>query len=412
MVTAYCSLTIVHGFFEGGLMKEAVVVSAVRTAVGKAPRGILKDTRPDDIAAMVIKEALARAPGLKMEDVDDVVLGCAFPESDQGLNLGRVVAMRAGFPHTVPGQTVNRFCSSGLQAIATAAYEIMAGGTEVMIAGGVEFMSQVPIMGLTPSPNPYLVEHNPQAYTSMGLTAENVAEKFKISREDQDRFALGSHQKAAKAIKEGKFKEEILPIPAKVKETKEDGTVVVKEVIFDTDEGVRYDASLEGLAALKPVFKNKGTVTAGNSSQTSDGAAGVVLMSKEKAGALKLKPMAVFRSFAVVGVPPEIMGIGPAYAVPKALGKAGLTIKDIGLVELNEAFASQSLYVIRELGLNPEIVNVNGGAIAVGHPLGCTGAKLTTTLLYEMKRRNIRYGLVTMCIGGGMGAAGVFERIN
>ncbi len=393
-------------------MKEAVVVSAVRTAVGKAPRGILKDTRPDDIAAMVIKEVFARAPGLKMEDVDDVTLGCAFPESDQGLNLARVVAMRAGFPYTVPGQTVNRFCSSGLQAIATAAYEIMVGGTEVMIAGGVEFMSQVPIMGLTPSPNPYLVEHNPQVYTSMGLTAENVAEKFKISREDQDRFALSSHQKAAKAIKEGKFKEEVLPIPAKVRETREDGTVVVKEVIFDTDEGVRYDASLEGLAALKPVFKVKGTVTAGNSSQTSDGAAAVVLMSKEKAGALKLEPMAVFRSFAVAGVPPEIMGVGPAYAVPKVLKKAGLTIKDIGLVELNEAFASQSLYVIRELGLNPEIVNVNGGAIAVGHPLGCTGAKLTTTLLYEMKRRNIRYGLVTMCIGGGMGAAGIFENIN
>ncbi|HUL22979.1 MAG TPA: acetyl-CoA C-acyltransferase [Thermodesulfobacteriota bacterium] len=390
-------------------MKEAVVVSAVRTAVGKAPRGILKDTRPDDIAAMVIKEALARAPGVKMEDVDDIVLGCAFPESDQGLNLGRVVAMRAGFPHTVPGQTVNRFCSSGLQAIATAAYEIMVGGTEVMVAGGVEFMSQVPIMGLTPSPNPYLVEHNPQAYTSMGLTAENVAEKFGISREDQDRFALSSHQKAGKAIKEGKFKEEVLPIPAKVRETKDDGTVVVKEVLFDTDEGVRYDASLEGLAALKPVFKAKGTVTAGNSSQTSDGAAAVVLVSKERAAALKLKPMAVFRSFAVAGVPPEIMGVGPAYAVPKALKKAGLTVKDIGLVELNEAFASQSLYVIRELGLNPEIVNVNGGAIAVGHPLGCTGAKLTTTLLYEMKRRKIRYGLVTMCIGGGMGAAGVFE---
>jgi len=393
-------------------MKEAVVVSAVRTAVGKAPRGILKDTRPDDIVAMVIKEAFTRAPGLKMEDVDDIVLGCAFPESDQGLNLGRVVAMRAGFPHTVPGQTVNRFCSSGLQAIATAAYEIMVGGTEVMIAGGVEFMSQVPIMGLTPSPNPYLVEHNPQAYTSMGLTAENVAEKFKISREDQDCFALSSHQKAAKAIKEGKFKEEVLPIPAKVKETKEDGTVVVKEVIFDTDEGVRYDASLQGLAALKPVFKAKGTVTAGNSSQTSDGAAAVVLMSKERAAALKLKPMAVFRSFAVAGVPPELMGIGPAFAVPKVLKKAGLTIKDIGLVELNEAFASQSLYVIRELGLNPEIVNVNGGAIAVGHPLGCTGAKLTTGLLYEMKRRNIRYGLVTMCIGGGMGAAGIFERTD
>jgi acetyl-CoA acyltransferase len=393
-------------------MKEAVVVSAVRTAVGKAPRGILKDTRPDDIAAMVIKEAFARAPGLKMEDVDDVVLGCAFPESDQGLNLGRVVAMRAGFPYTVPGQTVNRFCSSGLQAIATAAYEIMVGATDVMVAGGVEFMSQVPIMGLTPSPNPYLVEHNPQAYTSMGLTAENVAEKFKISREDQDRFALSSHQKAAKAIKDGKFKEEVLPIPAKVRETKEDGTVVVKEVIFDTEEGVRFDASLEGLAALKPVFKAKGTVTAGNSSQTSDGTAAVVLISKERAETLKLKPMAIFRSFAVAGVPPEIMGVGPAYAVPKVLKKAGLTIKDIGLVELNEAFASQSLYVIRELGLNPEIVNVNGGAIAMGHPLGCTGAKLTTTLLYEMKRRKVRYGLVTMCIGGGMGAAGIFENIN
>jgi acetyl-CoA acyltransferase len=393
-------------------MKEAVVVSAVRTAVGKAPRGILKDTRPDEIAAIVIKEALDRVPGLKMEDVDDVILGCAFPESDQGLNLARVVAMRAGFPSTVPGQTVNRFCSSGLQAIATAAYEIMVGATEVTIAGGVEFMSQVPIMGLTPSPNPYLVEHNPQAYTSMGLTAENVAVQFGITREEQDRFALLSHQKAAKAIKEGKFKEEIIPIPAKVKETKEDGTVVVKEVIFDTDEGVRYDASLEGMASLKPVFKSKGMVTAGNSSQTSDGAAALVLMSRERAEALKVKPMATFRSFGVAGVPPEIMGIGPAYAVPKALKKAGLTIKEIGLVELNEAFASQSLYVIKELGLNLDIVNVNGGAIAMGHPLGCTGAKLTTTLLYEMKRRKVRYGLVTMCIGGGMGAAGIFERVE
>jgi acetyl-CoA acyltransferase len=393
-------------------MKEAVVVSAVRTAVGKAPRGILKDTRPDDVAATVIKEAVSRAPGLKVEEVDDFVLGCAFPESDQGLNLARVVAMRAGFPYTLPGQTVNRFCSSGLQAIATAAYEIMVGATEVMIAGGVEFMSQVPIMGLTPSPNPYLAEHYPQVYTSMGLTAENVADKFGITREEQDRFALLSHQKAAKAIKEGKFKEEIIPIPAKVKETKEDGTVIVKEVIFDTDEGVRYDASLEGMASLKSVFKAKGTVTAGNSSQTSDGAAALILMSKERAGALKLKPMATFRSFAVAGVPPEIMGIGPAYAVPKALKKAGLTVKDIGLVELNEAFASQALYVIRELGLDLDIVNVNGGAIAMGHPLGCTGAKLTTTLLYEMKRRKVRYGLVTMCIGGGMGAAGVFERVD
>jgi acetyl-CoA acyltransferase len=393
-------------------MKEAVVVSAVRTAVGKAPRGILKDTRPDDVAAIVIKEAVSRVPGLKVEDVDDFVLGCAFPESDQGLNLARVVAMRAGFPYTLPGQTVNRFCSSGLQAIATAAYEIMVGAAEVMIAGGVEFMSQVPIMGLTPSPNPYLVEHNPQIYTSMGLTAENVADQFGISREEQDRFALLSHQKAAKAIKEGKFKEEIIPIPAKVRETKADGTVVVKEVIFDTDEGVRYDASLEGMASLKSVFKAKGTVTAGNSSQTSDGAAALVLMSRERAEKMGVKPMATFRSFAVAGVPPEIMGVGPAYAVPKALKKAGLTIKDIGLVELNEAFASQSLYVIKELGLNLDIVNVNGGAVAMGHPLGCTGAKLTTTLLYEMKRRNVRYGLVTMCIGGGMGAAGVFERVD
>ncbi len=396
----------------GYKMKEAVVVSAVRTAVGKAPRGMLKDTRPDDIAAIVIKEAVSRVPGLKMEEVDDVVLGCAFPESDQGLNLARVVAMRAGFPHTVPGQTVNRFCSSGLQAIATAAYEIMAGATEVTVAGGVEFMSQVPIMGLTPSPNPYLVEHNPQVYTSMGLTAENVAEKFGISREDQDRFALSSHQKAAKAIKEGKFKEELIPILAKVKEVREDGTVVVKEIVFDTDEGVRYDASLEGMAALKPVFKAKGTVTAGNASQTSDGAAALVLMSREKAEKMGVKPMAAFRSFAVAGVPPEVMGIGPAYAVPKALKLAGLTLDQIGLVELNEAFASQALYVIRHLGLNLDIVNVNGGAIAVGHPLGCTGAKLTTMLLYEMKRRNVRYGLVTMCIGGGMGAAGVFEKIN
>jgi acetyl-CoA acyltransferase len=393
-------------------MKEAVIVSAVRTAVGKAPRGILRDTRPDDVAAIVLKEAISRAPGLKPEDLDDIVLGCAFPESDQGLNLARVIAMRAGFPHTVPGQTVNRFCSSGLQAIATAARDIMVGAADVIIAGGVEFMSQVPIMGLTPSPNPYLVEHNPQAYTSMGLTAENVAEKFGITREEQDRFALSSHQKAAKAIKEGKFKEEILPIPAKVKETKEDGTVTVREVPFDTDEGVRYDASLEGMAALKPVFKAKGTVTAGNSSQTSDGAAALVLMSKEKAEALKLKPMAAFRAFAVAGVPPEIMGVGPAYAAPKALKQAGLSLDQIGLVELNEAFASQSLYVIRELGLNLDIVNVNGGAIAMGHPLGCTGAKLTTTLLYEMERRNVRYGLVTMCIGGGMGAAGIFERIN
>jgi len=397
---------------EGSTMREAVVVSAVRTAVGKAPRGILKDTRPDEIGAIVIKEAVRRVPGLKMEEVDDVVIGCAFPESDQGLNLARVITLRAGFPYTVPGQTVNRFCSSGLQAIATAAYEIMLGATEVMVAGGVEFMSQVPIMGLTPSPNPYLVEHYPQVYISMGLTAENVAERFGISREDQDRFALLSHQKAARAIREGKFKEEIIPIPAKIKETREDGKVIVREVSFDTDEGVRFDTSLEAMAALKPVFKAKGTVTAGNSSQTSDGAAALVLMSREKAEALNVKPLAVFRAFAVAGVPPEIMGVGPAYAIPKVLKKAGLTLNEIGLIELNEAFASQALYVIRELGLNLEILNVNGGAIALGHPLGCTGAKLTTTLLYEMKRRGVRYGLVSMCIGGGMGAAAVFENLD
>lgn len=391
-------------------MREALIVSAVRTAVGKAPRGMLKDTRPDEIGAMIIKEAVNRVPGLKMEEVDDVVIGCAFPESDQGLNLARVMTLRAGFPYTVPGQTVNRFCSSGLQAVATAAYEIMVGAAEVILAGGVEFMSQVPIMGLTPSPNPYLVENYPQAYISMGLTAENVAERFGISREDQDRFALISHRKAARAIREGRFKEEIFPIPAKVKEVREDGKVIVKEIPFETDEGVRFDTSLESMAALKPVFKANGTVTAGNSSQTSDGAAALVLMSRERAKALNVKPMAIFRAFSVAGVPPEIMGVGPAYAVPKVLKKSGLSLDQIGLIELNEAFASQALYVIRTLGLNPDIVNVNGGAIALGHPLGCTGAKLTTTLLYEMKRRGVLYGLVTMCIGGGMGAAGIFER--
>lgn len=393
-------------------MNEVVIVSAVRTAVGKAPRGMLKDTRPDDAAAILVKEAISRVPELKAELIDDIIIGCAFPESDQGLNLARVVALRAGFPYTVPGQTVNRFCASGLQAIATGAYAIMVGEAEVIMAGGVEFMSQVPIMGLTPSPNPYLVENYPEVYSSMGLTAENIAERFGISRKEQDEFALLSHKKASTAILEGKFKEEIVPIPAKITEVKEDGRIKVKEVIFERDEGVRFDATIEALASLKPVFKANGTVTAGNSSQTSDGAAILILMSAKRASSMGLKPLALFRSFAVAGVPPEIMGVGPIYAVPKVLKKAGLKLNDIGLIELNEAFASQSIYVIRELGLNPDILNVNGGAIALGHPLGCTGAKLTTTLIYEMRRRNVRFGLVTMCIGGGMGAAAIFENID
>lgn len=393
-------------------MNDVLIVLALRTAVGRAPRGMLKDTRPDDVVAILIKEAISRIPGLRPGDIDDVILGCAFPESDQGLNLARVVALRAGFPYTVPGQTINRFCSSGLQAIATGAYAIMVGEAEVIMAGGVEFMSQVPIMGLTPSPNPYLVENYPEVYTSMGLTAENIAERFGISREEQDRFALLSHKKASSAILEGRFNEEIVPVPAKIKEINQDGKVIVKEVIFDRDEGVRFDTTLEALASLKPVFKVNGTVTAGNSSQTSDGAAILILMSEKKARAMGIKPLGLFRTFSVAGVPPEIMGVGPVYAVPKALKRAGLKLEDIGLIELNEAFASQAIYVIRELGLNPDILNVNGGAIAMGHPLGCTGAKLTTTLLYEMRRRNVRYGLVTMCIGGGMGAAAIFEKVD
>jgi len=391
-------------------MKEAVVVSAVRTAVGKAPRGILKDTRPDDVAAIVIKEAVSRVPGLKMEEVDDVVLGCAFPESDQGLNLARVVAMRAGFPDTVPGQTVNRFCSSGLQAIATAAHGIMVGATEVMVAGGVEFMSQVPIMGLTPSPNPYLVEHNPQVYTSMGLTAENVAEKFGVSREDQDRFALLSHQKAAKAIKEGKFKEEIIPILAKVKEVKEDGTVIVKEVVFDTDEGVRYDASLEGMAALKPVFKNKGTVTAGNSSGLNDGGSAAIIMTRKRAKELGLTPMARIVVQAAAGVEPHLMGYGPVPSTEKALKKAGMSLADFQLIEVNEAFAAQYIACEMGLGLDRSIVNVNGSGVGLGHPVGCTGLRIVISLIYEMARRNLEVGLATLCVGGGMGMTTIVVR--
>ncbi|HHY59011.1 MAG TPA: acetyl-CoA C-acetyltransferase [Clostridia bacterium] len=392
-------------------MREAVIVSGVRTAVGKAPRGSLRHCRPEDLGAAVVKEAVARAQGLDPQEIDDVIIGCSFPEAEQGMNLGRIVALRAGLPTSVPGFTINRFCSSGLQSIALAAERIMCGFADVIVAGGVESMSVVPMGGQKIAPNPYLMEHMPEAYMTMGLTAEEVASRFGISREEQDAFAVQSHQKAWKAIQEGKFKDEILPVPVKKVSIGPDNKPVTKEVIFDTDEGVRPDTSLEALAKLKPVFKQGGTVTAGNSSQTSDGAAAVVVMSAEKAQQLGLKPMLVFRSFAVGGVDPDVMGIGPVVAIPKALKLAGVNLEDIDLIELNEAFASQALYCIRELGLDVNKVNVNGGAIALGHPLGCTGAKLTVTLMHELARRNGRYGIVSMCIGGGMGAAAVFERV-
>lgn len=393
-------------------MREAVIVSAVRTAVGRAPRGSLRNTRPDDLAGWVVKEAWQRVPGLKPAEVDDVVLGCSFPEAEQGLNVARLVCYLAGLPYTVPGQTVNRFCASGLQAIATGAEHIMCGFAEVIIAGGVESMSMVPMGGNKTVPNLKLIETYPEGYTAMGITAENVARRFGISREEQDAFALQSHQKAAAAIKAGKFKDEILPIKVKTQEVSEDGRVTFREFIFDTDEGVRFDTSMEALSKLRPAFAVNGTVTAGNSSPLNDGAAAVVIMSKDKAKSLGVEPMATLKSYAVAGVPPEIMGIGPVEAIPKALKLAGLTLEDIDLIELNEAFASQALYVCRTLGLNMEKVNVNGGAIALGHALGNSGARLTVTLLHEMKRRKVRYGLVSMCIGFGMGAAAVFEREN
>jgi len=390
-------------------MQEAVIVSAVRTAVGKAKKGTLRNYRPEDMAAVVIKEAIERAPGLTPDMVEDVLLGCAMPEGPQGLNIARLAVLRAGLPYTIPAVTVNRFCSSGLQTIAMAAERIMAGFADVIVAGGVESMSLVPMTGFQFRPNPWLVENYPEAYISMGHTAERVAEKYGITREDQDAFALRSHQRAAAAIDAGKFKDEIVPLEVTEKVLREDGSVEERTVVFDTDEGVRRDTSMEALARLRPAFKEGGTVTAGNSSQMSDGAAAVVVMSRKKAEELGLEPLARFVSFAVAGVPPEIMGIGPVEAVPKALKLAGLTLDDIDLIELNEAFAAQSLAVIRELGMDMEKVNVNGGAIALGHPLGCTGAKLTTQIIYELKRRGGRYGLVTMCIGGGMGAAGIIE---
>ncbi|MBL0386639.1 acetyl-CoA C-acyltransferase [Tumebacillus sp. ITR2] len=393
-------------------MREAVIVSAVRTAVGRSHKGSLRHTRPEDLGALVVREALNRVPELDPREVEDVIIGCAIPEGEQGMNLGRIVAMRAGLPTNVAGMSVNRFCSSGLQTIALAAQAILTGQADVMIAGGVESMSMVPMVGNKLAPNPWLVDNMPEIYMGMGHTAEQVAQRFGVSREMQDGFAVRSHQRAAAAIASGKFKDEIVPVPVKFQTVDEKGKVKVHEYLFDTDEGVRPDTSMEGLAKLRPAFHVQGSVTAGNSSQTSDGAAAVVVMSAEKAQELGLKPLAKFLSFAIGGVDPDIMGVGPVVAIPKALQKAGLSVDDIDLFEVNEAFASQAFHVVRELGLDEEKVNVNGGAIALGHPLGCSGAKLTVQILNELRRRNGKYGVVSMCIGGGMGAAGVFELLN
>ncbi|MDN3019836.1 acetyl-CoA C-acetyltransferase [Paenibacillus sp. BSR1-1] len=389
-------------------MREAVIVAGARTPVGKSKKGTLAQVRPDDLGALVVKETLKRA-GNYEGNIDDLIIGCAMPEAEQGNNMARNIGALAGLPYTVPAITVNRFCSSGLQAIAYAAQGIMLGHTDTAIAGGAESMSMIPMTGHVVRPNIKLAETAPQYYMGMGHTAEQVAQKYGITREDQDAFAVRSHQRAAKAIAEGKFVDEIVPVDVTIRTVGKDNKLVEKTIQFSQDEGVRPDTNLETLAKLRPAFSVTGSVTAGNASQTSDGAAAVMVMDREKAEALGLKPLAKFRSFAVGGVPPEIMGVGPVVAIPKALKLAGLEISDINLFELNEAFASQSLQVIRELGLNEEKVNVNGGAIALGHPLGCTGAKLTLSLIHELKRRNEQFGVVTMCIGGGMGAAGVFE---
>lgn len=393
------------------MTRDAVIVSAVRTPIGKAKRGGLATVRPDDLAVAVIKELLNRTPKLDPAEIEDVIIGCAFPEGEQGMNMARMIALSAGLPNTVPAETINRFCSSGVQAIAHAAYAIRSGDIDVAIAGGTESMTMVPMTGYKFSPNPTIASDYPHYFTNMGLTAENVAEKYNISREDQDAFALASNQKAAKAVESGLFDPELIPIDVEVIEYV-DGKAETKKFTVARDEGPRGDSTLEGLAKLRPPFKEGGRATAGNSSQMSDGAAGVIIMSAEKADSLGLKPLARFVSFAVGGVPPELMGIGPVAAIPKALEKAGLKKEDIDLFELNEAFAAQSLAVIRELSLDESKINVNGGAIALGHPLGCTGAKLTTQLLYEMGRRQSKYGMVTMCIGGGMGAAAIFENLQ
>jgi acetyl-CoA acyltransferase len=402
-------------------MREAVIASSVRTAVGKATKGTLRATRPDDLAAAAIKEAVARAKGLEAKEIEDVVLGCAMPEAEQGMNMARIASLRAGLPVEASAMTINRFCSSGLQAIAIAAERIMAGHGEVAVAGGAESMSMVPMGGNKVAPNPWLMDNYPDAYLGMGLTAENLAKKYGITREQSDEFSFASHQKALAAIAAGKFKDEIVPVAVNytVLEASANGAgpgaansskPKTVKVSFDTDEGPRADTSVEVLGKLKPAFHTHGVVTAGNSSQMSDGAAAAVVMSAERARSLGLKPLARFVAFATAGCLPEEMGVGPVYAIPKALKIAGLTLDQIDVIELNEAFAAQALSVIKLAGLDPARVNVNGGAIALGHPLGCTGAKLTATILRELERRNARYGLVTMCVGGGMGAAGIFER--
>jgi acetyl-CoA acyltransferase len=401
-------------------MRDAVIVSSVRTAVGKSGRGTLRTTRPDDLGAIVIREAVARAKGLDPKEIEDVVIGCAMPEGEQGMNVARIASLRAGMPVESAAMTINRFCSSGLQAIAIAAQRIMAGQGEVAVAGGTESMSMLPMGGNKVSPNPWLVENYPDTYLNMGLTAENLAKKYGITREQADEFSYASHQKAIAAIAAGKFKDEIVPVPVSynvMEAAAGNGSATngtkpkTVNISFDTDEGPRADTSVEALAKLKPAFHARGVVTAGNSSQTSDGAAASVVMCAERAKALGLKPLGRFVAFAVAGCPPEEMGIGPVFAIPKVLKLAGLSLDQMDVIELNEAFAAQALSVMKVAGIDPERVNVNGGAIALGHPLGCTGAKLTATILRELERRKGRYGLVTMCVGGGMGAAGIFERV-
>lgn len=393
-------------------MNEVIIASAVRTAVGKAPRGTLRTTRPDDLAAIAISGALARIPQLDKAEIDDVILGCAMPEAEQGMNVAKVAAFRAGLPITTSGMTVNRYCASGLQSIALAADRIRGGGADVIVAGGTESMSYVPFGGNKISVNPWLVENYPGSYMSMGLTAERVAAHYGITREQQDQFSYESHQKALAAIASGNFADEIVPVEVASNIPGPKSKVIATTKTFSQDEGPRADTSLEALAKLKPVFHAKGTVTAGNSSQTSDGAAAAVVMSASRATALGITPMARFVAFAYVGCDPEEMGIGPIHAIPKVLKMVGLSLDDIDVFELNEAFAAQSLAVLKVLGIDPAKVNPSGGAIALGHPLGCTGAKLTATILREMSRRKARYGMVTMCVGGGMGAAGIFEAVS